>query len=49
MDEVELHSAIENSAKHLEPFEIELMEYTSYVDIATIKSKNFDQVKTVLK
>ena len=49
MDEVDLHSAADNSAKHLEPFETELMEYTSYVDPATIKNENFDQVKTVLK
>ena len=49
IDEVDPHSAGEKCAKHLEPFETELMEYTSYVDIATIKSENSDQVKTVLK
>ena len=49
MDEVELDNAGEKSGKHLEPFEIELMEYTSYVDTTTIKSENFDKVKTVLK
>ena len=49
MDEVELHSATENYAKHLEPFETELMEYTIYVDTATIKRENSDQVKTMLK
>ena len=48
-DEVEPHNAGEKCAKHIEPFETELMEYTSYVDTATIKSENFDQVKTVLK
>ena len=49
MDGVELHSVGEKCAKHLEPFKTKLMEYTSYVDIATIKSENFDQVKIVLK
>ena len=49
MDEVELHSATENYAKHLKAFETELMEYTTYVDTVTIKSENYDQVKTVLK
>ena len=48
-DEVDLDSAREKSGKHIEPFEAELMEYTSYVDTATIKSENSDQVKTVLK
>ena len=48
-DEVELHIAGEKCAKHLEPFETELMEYTSYVDTATIKNKNSDQVKTVVE
>ena len=48
-DEVELHIAGEKCDKHLEPFETELMEYTSYVDTATIKNENFDQVKIVLK
>ena len=49
MDEVEFHSVAKNSAKQLEPFETELMEYTSYVDTTTIKSKNSDQVKAVMK
>ena len=49
MDEVELHSAREKCAKHIEPFKTKLMEYTSYVDTTTIKSENSDQVKTVLK
>ena len=49
MDEVELHSATENYAKHLQPFETELMEHTRYVDTATIKSENFDQVKIVVE
>ena len=49
MDEVELHNSTENYAKHLQPFETKLMEHTSYVNTATIKSENFDQVKTVLK
>ena len=49
MDEVELHSVTENSAKYLEPSKTELMEYTIYVDTTTIKSDNSDQVKIVLK
>ena len=49
MDEVDPHSSEEKCAKHLEPFETELMEYTSYVDTATIKSENSNQVKIVLK
>ena len=49
MDEVEPHSAGEKCAKHLELFEIELMEYTSYVNTTTIKSENSNQVKTMLK
>ena len=49
MDEVEPHSAGEKCAKHLEPFETELMEYTSYVETTTIKRENYDQAKTVLK
>ena len=48
-DEVALHIAGEKCDKHLEPFETKLMDYTSYVDTTTIKSKNSDQVKTVLK
>ena len=48
MDEVEPHSAGEKCAKHLDPFETELMEYTSYVDTATIKNENSAQVKTVV-
>ena len=48
-DEVDLHSEGEKFGKHLEPFETELMEYTSYVDTTTIKNENFDQVKIVLK
>jgi auxin responsive GH3 family protein len=35
-DDAELHSAVENSAKHLEPFDVQLIEYTSYADTATI-------------
>ena len=35
-DEVDLHSAVDKSAKHMDPFEAQLMEYTSYVDTATI-------------
>ena len=49
MDEVEPHSAGEKCAKHLEPFETESIEYTSYVDIATIKSENSDEVKIVVE
>ena len=49
VDEVELDSAGEKYGKHLEPFETKLMEYTSYVDTATIKNENSDQVKIVLK
>ena len=49
MDEVELHIAREKCAKHLEPFETELMEYTSYVNTATIKRENSDQVKIVVE
>ena len=36
MDEVELHNAVEKSAKHMKPFKAQLMEYTSYVDTTTI-------------
>lgn len=35
-DEAELHSAVENSVKHLEPFDAQLIEYTSYADTSTI-------------
>jgi len=35
-DEVELHSAVENSVKHLEAFDAQLIEYTSYADTGTI-------------
>eukprot|EP00253_Pinus_taeda_P008491 PITA_08491 len=35
-DEVELHSAVQNSVKHLEQFDAQLIEYTSYADTATI-------------
>ena len=49
MDEVEPHSVGEKSAKHVEPFKTELMEYTSYVDTATIKNENSDQVKIVVE
>ena len=48
-DEVELHSAGEKCAKHLEPFETELIKYTSHVNTTTIKRENYDQVKTMLK
>ena len=36
VDEIEIHIAREKCAKHLEPFETELMEYTSYVDTTTM-------------
>jgi auxin responsive GH3 family protein len=35
-DEAELHSVVENSAKHLVPFHAQLVEYTSYADTTTI-------------
>lgn len=35
-DEEELHSAVENSVKHLQPFDAQLIEYTSYADTSTI-------------
>jgi len=35
-DEAELQSAVENSVKHLEPFDSKLIEYTSYADTSTI-------------
>lgn len=35
-DEVELHSAVMNAVKHLEPMEATLVEYTSYTDTSTI-------------
>lgn len=35
-DEAELHSAVENSVKHLKPFDAQLIEYTSYADTSTI-------------
>ena len=47
MDEVEPHSAWEKCAKHLEPFETELMEYTSYVDTTTIKSEFWSSENSV--
>ena len=49
MDEVELHSATNNYAKHLEPFKTELMAYPSYANTATIKRENSDQVKIVVE
>ena len=49
IDEVEPHNAGEKCAKLIDPFKTELMEYTSYVDTATIKRENSDQVKTMLK
>lgn len=35
-DEAELHSAVKNAVKHLEPLEASLVEYTSYADTSTI-------------
>ncbi|GLJ32759.1 hypothetical protein SUGI_0659600 [Cryptomeria japonica] len=35
-DEAELQNAVENSLKHLEPFDTKLIEYTSYADTSTI-------------
>eukprot|EP01018_Ginkgo_biloba_P003026 Gb_33150 [translate_table: standard] len=35
-DEVELHNAVENATKHLEPFDAKLVEYTSFADTSTI-------------
>ncbi|OVA14439.1 GH3 auxin-responsive promoter [Macleaya cordata] len=35
-DEAELQNAVENSIKHLMPFDASLEEYTSYADISTI-------------
>lgn len=35
-DEVELQSAVKSAAKHLEPFDASLVEYTSYADASSI-------------
>ncbi|XXG59382.1 hypothetical protein AAC387_Pa04g1480 [Persea americana] len=35
-DEVELQNAVKNAVNHLEPFDISLIEYTSYADTSSI-------------
>ena len=35
-DEVEVRGVVENYAKHMDPFEAQLMEYTSYANTTTI-------------
>ncbi|KAK9689044.1 hypothetical protein RND81_09G031000 [Saponaria officinalis] len=35
-DEVELQNAVKNAISHLQPFDVTLLEYTSYADLTTI-------------